>query len=297
MTSLLVRIRALAPSRPPAERRVAQWILADPVATSALTITQLAEVAETSQTTVVRLCKALGLSGYPQLRLTLAASSDGTPVDVQIGSEIRPDDAIADVVAKVGHADTRAVEETVQALDVGVLAAVVDALSSARRIDIYGVGSSAFVALDLQQKLHRIGLVCFAWSDTHVALTSAAVLGEDDVAIGISHRGTTTEVIEALERARAHGATTVALTNFPQSPITASADHVLLTAARETTYRSGAMVSRIAQLTVVDCVFVGVTQRLLPHARDVLEATYLSVQGHHVDPRRWRRSSRTGGET
>ena len=142
-----------------------------------------------------------------------------------------------------------------------------DAIDGAGRIDIYGAGASGFVASDFQQKLHRIGRTAFYFPDVHTALTSAALLGKGDVAIGISHTGTTSDVVEVLEQARARRATTVALTNFPRSPITEVADYVLTTAARETTYRSGAMASRLAQLTVVDCLFVGVAARNRARAR------------------------------
>jgi DNA-binding MurR/RpiR family transcriptional regulator len=147
------------------------------------------------------------------------------------------------------------------------------------------VGASGFVALDLQQKLHRIGLTCFAWSDTHTALTSAAVLEPGDVALGISHTGSTADTVEALRVAHDRGAVTVALTNFPRSSIVEVADHVLTTAARETTFRSGAMASRIAQLTVVDCLFIGIAQRHYDSARTALESTYDAVRNHRLGPR------------
>jgi DNA-binding MurR/RpiR family transcriptional regulator len=159
---------------------------------------------------------------------------------------------------------------------------VVDALATARRIDIYGVGASGFVALDLQMKLQRIAKPAFAWPDPHMAVSSAALRGRGDVAIGLSHTGTTVDTIDALAEARAHGATTVAVTNFPWSPITEVADHVLLTAARETAFRSGAMTSRIAQLTVVDCVFVTLAQRDLPVTLDALERTFEAAQAKRV---------------
>ena len=82
------------------------------------------------------------------------------------------------MVAKIAFADARAVEETAQQLDLDALHEVIDALVAARRIDVYGVGASGFVALDFQQKLHRIGRVAFAWTDPHLALTSAALLTE-----------------------------------------------------------------------------------------------------------------------
>ena len=109
-------------------------------------------------------------------------------------------------------------------------------------------------------------------------LTSAALLGPGDVALGVSHSGTTCEVVDALELAGRRGAVTVALTNFPRSPLALVADHVLTTAAHETTFRSGAMASRIAQLTVVDCLFVAVASRSFDATVEALEATWEAVQ-------------------
>ncbi len=140
------------------------------------------------------------------------------------------------------------------------------------------------MAADFQQKLHRIGRVAYAWSDVHVALTSAALLHPGDVAIGISHTGTTREPIDTLVEARRRGATTVAVTNVPRSPIARFADHTLTTAARETTYRSGATSSRIAQLTVIDCIFVGVAQRDFDRTQEALQRTREAVATRRASP-------------
>nr|WP_148309890.1 MurR/RpiR family transcriptional regulator [Kutzneria albida] len=285
--SPLVRIRSLLPGLARAEQRVAKVVLENPAVVSHRSITEVAEAAGTSETTVTRFCKAIGVGGYPELRIALAADTARTAarVDRDLGSDIAPTDGLAQVVGKVAFADARAVEETAEQLDVATLGKVVELVASAGRVDVYGVGASAFVAADLQQKLHRIGRVSFAWSDTHIMLTSAAVLTGADVAFGISHTGATADTVEALRVAREHGATTVALTNFPRSPISEVADHVLTTAARETTFRSGAMSSRIAQLTVIDCLFIGVAQLHLDSARTALEATYEAVGTHRLGPR------------
>ena len=105
--------------------------------------------------------------------------------------------------------------------------------------------------------------------------------------IGLSHTGTTVDTIDALREARSHGAATAAVTNFPWSPITEVADFVLITAARETAFRSGATTSRIAQLTVVDCLFVTLAQQDLPGTRVALERTFAAAQAKRV--RRTRR--------
>ena len=195
-----------------------------------------------------------------------------------IGSDIGPDDTLDDVIKKIAHADARAVEETGAQLRAEALGAVVDAIVRARRIDIYGVGASAFVALDLQQKLHRIERLVYAWPDPHIAVTSAALLKRGDVAIGISHTGMTADTVGSLEEAAQAPGDHRRDHELPGSPIARVADHVLTTAARETTFRSGAMASRIAALTVVDCLFVAVAQRNYKQTMRALERTYAAVK-------------------
>lgn len=281
-TPLLVRLRGLRPSLSPAEDRVAEQVLADARAAAALTISELAVAANTSETTVLRFCKRLGLPGYPQLRLALAEESAQPRVSAAKTSDISAKDTIDDIIAKVAFVDASAVEETAQQLDRQALADAASAIAGAKRVDIYGIGASAIVGTDLQQKLHRIGAMAFAWNDPHIALTSATLLARKDVAIGISHSGTTKETIEALEAAGKRGATTIAITNFPVSRLAATADLVLTTAARETSLRSGATASRIAALTVVDCLYIAVAQRHLKRARKAVEETRDAVSGHRI---------------
>ena len=279
---LLVRLRGLRPTLSPAEDRVAEQVLADPRAAAALTISELADEARTSETTVLRFCKRLGMPGYPQLRLALAAESAQPRLRTVAESDINEDDSIDDIISKVAYADANAVEETAQQLDRGALDAAADAIARASRVDLYGSGASGVVAVDAQQKLHRIGVVAFAWTDPHIALTSATLLKNGDVAIGISHSGATKETIEALLAARARGATTVAVTNFPLSRLAAAADLLLTTAARETSLRSGATASRIAALTVVDCLYIAVAHRDVERATQAVAETRAAVVGHHV---------------
>jgi DNA-binding MurR/RpiR family transcriptional regulator len=291
---LIVHISGLLPSLSPAEQRVARLVVADPADAARRTITDLATSAETSEATVIRFCRSVGMEGYPQLRIRLAAEAARRvePPDARVvGGDIPPGADFAQIIATIAFNDARAVEETAEQLDPAVCEQVVDAINSAGRIDIYGAAASGFVASDFQQKLHRIGRTAFYWPDVHYALTSAALLSKGDVAVGISHTGTTSDVVEVLDQARARGATTVALTNFPRSPITEVADFVLTTAARETTYRSGATASRLAQLTVVDCLFVGVAARNRIRARRALEVTAEAVKGHRVGSSGRRRAS------
>lgn len=283
---VLVRIRALLPSLRPAEQRVGEAVLADPAGTAELSISRLAQQCGTSVTTVMRFCHAVGFGGYPELRLALARETSRVAAEsaegVELSSDIGRTDSLEDIVAKIAFSDARAIEDTAATLDLGALRAAVDMVAAARRIDVYGVGASAFVGQDLQQKLHRIGLTAFVWPDPHAALTSAALLDRGCVAIAISHTGTTTDTVDALALARSSGALTIAITNHHPSPLTDHADAVLTTAARETTFRSGAMASRIAQLALIDCLFVGVAQRSYDRTMSALSRTYQAVQGRRT---------------
>jgi DNA-binding MurR/RpiR family transcriptional regulator len=289
---ILITIRSLLPNLAPVEQRVAQAVLDDPGGVAWRSISELAQSCGTSATSVVRFCRAIGLKGYPELRLALAGAVayDDAAAVVAASSDIEPGDDPVTITKKIAYADAAAVTDTASRLDATVLVKIVDALAVAGRIDIYGVGASGHVAADLQMKLQRIGKPAVAFSDPHLAMTSAALRDEGDVAIGLSHTGTTVDTIDALAEARAHGATTVAITNFPWSPITEVADHVLLTAARETAFRSGAMTSRIAQLTVVDCLFVTLAQRDLPGTMNALERTFAAAQAKRVRRPRGSRS-------
>ncbi|GAB3705578.1 MurR/RpiR family transcriptional regulator [Mariniluteicoccus flavus] len=282
---VLVRLRALRPGLTPAEERVAALALDDPRAASALTITQLADAALTSETSVLRFARRLGFKGYPGLRLALAEAGARSAKPAHPGGDITPDDSIDDIIEKVAGAGARTVQETGEQLDRATLGKVAELVAQAHRIDIYGVGASALVGGDLQAKLHRIGAIAYAWSDAHAALASVTLLDSDDVAIAISHTGTTAEAIEVLEAARARGATTVAITNFPNSPLARVAEHVLTTAAEETPLRSGAMASRIAALIVVDCLFLATAQHRYDQAISAVATTREAVRKHHRSAR------------
>lgn len=283
--SVEARIRGVLPALTPAERRVAEVVLADPGETVRSTIGELAERCRTSLTTVTRFSRALGLSGYQELRLALATDAGHVRsrnwvlgADAAIG----PDDPLKRVLANLLATDVRALEETAAQLDLDALERAVEAMSGAGRIDIYAVSGSGPIGQDLQRRLHLIGCTCHVWTDVHDALASGALLGQSDVAVGISHSGETREVVEPLTLARENGATAVAVTNFPRSAISSAADLLLTTAARETTYRSGSLSGRHTQMLVVDCLVIGVAQRRSTTSDDAVAKATKAVRPHRI---------------
>jgi DNA-binding MurR/RpiR family transcriptional regulator len=293
--NVLLRIRQSLPGLSAAEVRVADAIIAKPALVVDLTITELASACATSQSTVARFCQSLGYSGYKEFRLAVASATSREAAERErfelADSEIDPSDTADEVVAKIAFQESLAIDQTARALDLIALDAAVDALVAAPRIDLYGSGSSNLTAQDLQQKLSRIGLHAGCYADAHLSLVSAALQQPGSVAVGVSHSGLTIETNRALEIARAAGATTIGITNFPDSPIADRCDLLLTTQARENRYRSGAMSSRIAQLALVDFLFVRVAQRMYDRMTESLRLTYDAVQGQRL-PHERRRASR-----
>ncbi len=276
-TSCWLRLRELAPSLAEAERRVADFVVREGRAVPALSITELAERCGVSEATVVRVCKRLGLRGYQELRIRLSAEL--ATEQPQIAGEVRRGDGLEEACRKLFAGMVAALEETLQVLDRSQLERVVERVDSARRVDLYGVGASGVVATDAALKLLRIGVQAQAFTDPHLQATSAALLGRRDVAIGVSHSGSTKDTVEALRVARQAGAFTVAVTQLGPSPITRVADAVLNTVAREPLLREAATSSRVAAMAVLDSVFAGVLLRRYGTAVRALDRTREALVG------------------
>jgi DNA-binding MurR/RpiR family transcriptional regulator len=281
---VLVRVRSRLPEFTGALQRVAELVLSDPAGAARATIVELAERSGTSPATVTRFCRALGFEGYAELRLGIAsetgraARSAGWSVD--IGREIQPTDPLDRVLQQIIAADTRALADTAALLDLAAIERAADALAASHRIDLYGIGGSGLVGAEMQLCLHRIGLAAWSWTDLHNGLASAALLGSGDVAIGVSHSGQTRETIEVLAEAGSHGATTVALTSIPRSPLAEIADVVLIHAMQPTAFRTDALSGRHPQLVVLDLLYIAVAQRTHDRSHAAFQATARAVAGH-----------------
>jgi DNA-binding MurR/RpiR family transcriptional regulator len=163
------------------------------------------------------------------------------------------DDA-ATVMRKVFEGGRQALSDTLAVLDPAALERASALLLAAQRVEVYGIGSAAPVAEDAHVRLLRIGLDSRLAVDSHLQAVSASLAGPQVAVLTVSHSGSTIETVTSTRLAREVGARTVVISNVGRSPISAHADVMLHTAARETRYRTEAMTSRIAQLAVVDAL-------------------------------------------
>lgn len=260
---MLDRIRASLPSLAPAEQRVGQLVLTDPRAFANLPVSELADRSHVSKPTVVRFCRSMGYDGLSDFKLKLAGTvSEGVPF---IHRSVDVDDKTSDVVVKVidntvsaflkyrNNASTAAIDKAA-----AVLAAT---YKTGKRIEFIGAGNSGIVALDAQHKFFRLGVNTVAYSDGHMQVMSASLMGPGDCMVIISNSGRTRDLMDACDIARKNGATTIVITTSG-SPL-AMAGHIHLAADHPEGYdRYSPMVSRLLHLMIVDILATCVALRI-----------------------------------
>ena len=260
---MLDRIKASLPSLAPAEQRVGKLVLKDPRSFANLPVTQLADRAHVSKPTVVRFCRSVGYDGLSDFKLKLAGSvSEGVPF---IHRSVDADDKTTDVMVKVIDNTVAAFlkyrnDASASALDQAVKA-LAETHSSGKRIEFYGVGNSGIVAQDAQHKFFRLGMNTIAYSDGHMQVMSASMLGQGDCVVVISNSGRTRDLMDACDIAKKRGATTIVIT-ASGSPL-ATAGQIHLTADHPESYdRYSPMVSRLLHLLIIDILATTVALRI-----------------------------------
>jgi RpiR family transcriptional regulator, repressor of rpiB and als operon len=274
--ALIVTIQGLLGSLTPAEHAIANVLLnARSTSEASLRLSHVAVLADVSEAAVVKFAKRLGFTGFRELREVVLAYQTLHGADLH--EELSLSDEPATVVRKVFQTAMQALSDTQAIFDARAFEAAATALASARTRLLFGVGGSATIARDFEHKLLRIGIPSRAHDDPHLMAMSAALLEPGDVVVAISHSGATTAVVEAAELARERRATIVAITNSAESKLAHLADAVLVSASQGSPITGENAASRIAQLTLLDALFVRVAQRHGSDSLRNLEATMGSV--------------------
>ncbi|MCM8901782.1 MurR/RpiR family transcriptional regulator [Caldicoprobacter algeriensis] len=246
----LAYIKSLYPSLFEVEKKIADFILAHPDTIIYMTVEQVAKSIGVAKSSIIRFCQKIGFNGFTQLKINIAKNiqkyEEPIPSDIEMG-----DDPLT-VTKKIFTYSSQALKDTLEVLDAKELSRAVDAIATAKRLEFYGIGTSAPIALDAYYRFMRIGYPAYVATDPFISSVSASMLDSKCVAIGISHSGRTADIINALKIAKNKGATTICITGFAGSPITQIADIHLITSTGETRFRKEATASRIAQIALLD---------------------------------------------
>lgn len=287
MRGFRVHLEEYRPLASASELDIIEYLLAHPDDVVGVSTHRLAELTYTSPSTVVRLVRKLGFSGYPDFQRSLVydrAIAEKSRAVVSDG--VMTGDSTQDVIDKVTSRNVSTLELTRDGLEVEAVDRAVELIGSARRIALFGMGASLLVAHDLQLKLMRLDIDCQMSHDLHSQLLSASNLRSGDLAIVVSYSGMTEDVLRCARVARQSGATIVSITRGSfASPLVDLSDVVLGVAATELVVRSGAMSSRIAQLNVVDVLFTTYLSRNYEKSMERLSNNWIQKGASDGDAR------------
>ncbi len=269
------RIRMMMPHLTPLEARIVEMMLGRRDFNANIPLKAIAKDSGVSDALIVKIVKKLGFSGFRDFRVALDDYNRQPTSDLH--HELSPEDTGRELAQKVFRTSIHALEETLAIFDPEAFDRAAGLIFHAGQRDLYGIGGSAQIARDVAHKFLRIGVRTSVFDDAHMMLMSASLLGEGDVAIGFSHSGTTTGVIEPVELARKRGARIIVLTNYATSPLASIADVVLCSTAQGSPLLGENAAARIAQLVILDAVFAAVAQRDLALAERNLAATMGAV--------------------
>jgi len=254
--TLMDRVQQLRHELSPAEQRVAALVVDHPRKVLSDPIAEIARLADVSQPTVIRFCRSLGFQGLAEFKLKFAGSLTGT-IPVR-HSQVRVTDSTHDLSAKVIDNTVSAILKFRDQLDVHAIDRAIELLRRARRVEFYAMGNSRVVALDGQHKFFRFRIPAALYGDSHLFNLAAGLLGPSDVVIAISTAGQLPELLEAVDTARACGASVIAITSS-KSALAKKANVCLAVDHSEDSTTFLSMISRILQLLLIDIMSVGIS--------------------------------------
>ncbi|MGL4737280.1 MAG: MurR/RpiR family transcriptional regulator [Cellulosilyticaceae bacterium] len=276
MKPVLIRLKEYMRKASESEKEIINYILSNPSLITKCSVQQLAKETFSSPSTIVRLSRKIGFDGFKEMKKALIIELTlRDKVTLSEEKEIMPTDTTETLIDKMIYKHIVSIEETRTLIDPDVFKQCVSALMQAQTIYIFGIGSSYLVAKDLQQKLMRVNKPCVAFEDYHMQILQARNILPQDLAIIISYSGESKEMVQCSQMIQASGVPSIAITRFGKSQVAELADYNLFVTANEPLIRSGAMTSRIAQLCMIDMLY-------LAYIHNCYEEAFQSIHKTHI---------------
>lgn len=240
---------------PRVSKRIADYILEDPVHVTSISVQQMARELSIAESSIIRFCKNIGCSGFSEMKLMLAKYA---PKSIRIIFEdLSETDSVESITKNVFNRNIDTIQRALDCLDLEKVAQAAELMSQAKKILILGIGASGTIADDLYIRLMRVGLSAESLTDSHLMQIAASQCDADTVIFGISHTGKSHEIVSAMELARSCGSKTISMTGYPNTPIQKVSDICIELYSPEQLFVS----PRVAQVSLLDSLYVALSIR------------------------------------
>lgn len=242
------------------EAKVVDLLITDPLFVGASTTALVAARAGVSPPTVIRAARALGFTGFTELKIEIARAR-GTARFFAPPETLAADATLASVLETAVRAGTDALTALSGAIELSALDEAVGLIQHARQVFAFGAGPSATVAADAVFRLRAIGAVTISIPDYLSAMIAARLLGPGDVVIAVSSTGRTSSTLAIADAATSAGASLIAVTNQYGTPLATLANVALVVGGAPLPAQMAAAGSRLAQLVVIDALVAALAVR------------------------------------
>lgn len=248
-------------------RRIAECIVTHYDKAAFMTASKLGEYVGVSESTVVRFAAALGYDGFPQLQKALQELIRHRLTATQ-RLEMTGDMGHAQVLNKVLKTDIQNIRTTLDELDLATFDAVIESILQARNLYVLGLRASAPLAEFFGHYLN------FIFPNVHTVTSGVsdvfeqiARISDEDVLIGISFPRYTSHTVKAMKFARSRGATLIAITDGPLSPLHAEANLCLMAKSNMASFVD----SLAAPISLINALIVALSQRRRTQVTDYFD--------------------------
>ena len=265
-----------------AEKRLADYILSAQDCISRMSISELANACSVADATVSRFCRRLGYKSYPDFKIAIANASAHRLEDNPLSGEITREDTLEALSQKLLNANTVAMTQTLEVLNLEAVAQAASILRSSTTVLCMGQGGSMLIASEAAHLFSTISGKFRPVSDSHMQAMAAAMMEPTDTILFYSYSGSTLAMLDTLKTAKERGSKVILVTRFPNSPGAALADIVLQCGANENPLQSGSVPARIAQMYLTDILFSEYTRRNLDEAKESRNRIAQALAAKHV---------------
>lgn len=260
-----------------AEKKVADYVLAQPTQVQFMSITQLADECSVAEATISRFCRSLKLKGFNAFKIELARHSAGAAPHQEQSAP-----SLAGHSQEISQLAINAVTQTLELLRPEEVRKAVSLFESANRVLCMGSGGSMLLAQECAHLFSNVTSKFTSIMDSHMQMSAVATMGQQEVLVLFSYSGATTSGLQLLELAKNRGIPTVLITHFHKSPAAKLADVVLRCGSSEGPFQIGSVPARIAQLIVMDVLFQEYRDRNPESCEDHIQSIASALSGMHI---------------
>lgn len=254
------------------EKKIAKYIINHYDKVVDMTVGELAQASGSSEASVSRFCKRIGVKGFHHLKISLAKEMVDTNITQGTISNKISCDHLSDSLQNILANKIEELRQTVSNMDNENLTEILNILKDAKTVQFVAVGNTIPVAIDGAFKFNQIGIRSSSSTIWENQIGFIYNMTKEDAVIAISNSGESNGVILALEAARQVGAKTISITNSNTSSVAKLSDYHITTASREKLFLDGYCFSRVSASSVIEILYLILTS--------MLDDSYKSIARH-----------------